>query len=61
MKVNAQLYLLIKKEMVTQSQNDSFIEQDPLLFNSANILTFKYYIYVDAQKNVDYELWMRLG
>ena len=27
--------LLIKKTMVTQSQNYSCIEQDPLLFNSA--------------------------
>ena len=41
--------------MVTQSQNYSFIEQDPLLFNSAKILALKYYIYVDTQNNFDYK------
>ena len=61
MKVNTPLSLLIKKEMVTQSQNYSFIEQDPLLFNSAKILALEYYIYVDAENNFDYKLLMRFG
>ena len=56
MKVNAPLYFLIKKEICTQRQNYSFIEQDPLLLISANILALKYYIYVDAQNNFDYKL-----
>ena len=47
--------------MVAQSQNYSFIEQDPLLFNSAKILALEYYICVDAQNNFDYKLLMRFG
>ena len=47
--------------MVTQSQNHLLIEQDPLLLNSAKILALKYYIYVDAQKNFDYKLLMRIS
>ena len=61
MKVNAPLSLLIKKEMATQSQKYSFIGQDPLFFNSAKILTFKYHIYVDAENNFYYKLLMRFG
>ena len=42
-------------------KNYSFIEQDPLLFNSAKIWSLKYYIYVDTQNNFDYKLLMRFG
>ena len=47
--------------MVTQNQNYSFLEQDPLLFNSIKILVLKYYIYVGAQSKFDYKLLMRFG
>ena len=50
--INILLSSLIKKEMVTQSQNYSFMEQDSLLFNGAKIL---------AQNNFDYKLLMRFG
>ena len=50
--INILLSSLIKKEMVTQSQNYSFMEQDYLLFNGAKIL---------AQNNFDYKLLMRFG